>query len=99
MNDTKIENQIKQIVFKYFSPPEYQVFVFGSRAGGKPRRFSDWDIGVKGDRPAPMRTMLLAEEELENSDIPVNVEIIDFNQVDQKFAKLALTKTIPWNTN
>jgi predicted nucleotidyltransferase len=98
MNQAKIENQIKQIVFKYFSPSEYEIFVFGSRAKGKSRRFSDWDIGIRGERPAPIRTVLRAEEELENSDIPVNVEIVDFNQTDQKFAKPALTKTIPWTT-
>lgn len=98
MTESQIETQIKKIVFKYFPPTEYKVFLFGSRAGGRSRRWSDWDIGVKGSRSAPMGALTRAEEELENSDIPVNVEVTDFNHVDQKFARLALSKTIPWNT-
>lgn len=88
----KIERQIKNIIFRFLDRQKYQVFIFGSRATGKSRKFSDYDIGILGKKPVLSEDKILIEEALEESDIPYKVEIIDFSSVSDKFKKMALAK-------
>lgn len=96
MTQKQIENQIKSIIFKYLSPQKYKIFVYGSRAAGKARKWSDWDIGVISNKPIPHDIITEVEEKLENSDLPVIVQVVDFNAVDPEFKQIALQHTVPW---
>jgi len=86
------EKNIKDIVFKFIDPNEYKIFIFGSRATGKARKFSDYDIGVEGKKPVVWETMALAKEAFEESDLPFRVDLVDFSFVSDKFRKTALLK-------
>lgn len=97
MTQKQIENQIKAIIFKHISPREYKIFVYGSRATGRARKWSDWDIGVIGKKHLPPLAISAIEEELENSlDIPYNVDVVDFSQVSEEFKQVALQTIVPW---
>ncbi len=93
------EEKIKETIFKYFPPEEYEVFLFGSRAAGNNRKWSDYDIGILGKGKIPYQILTKAENELEDSDIPYRVDIIDFTQVSDKFKSIALTSKKPWTKN
>lgn len=97
MTQQQIENDIKKIIFKYLSPRDYQIFIYGSRATGRARKWSDYDIGVIGGQPIPTMKKVAIEDELESSNIPVNVDVVDFHHVSDRFKNLALYKIIPWN--
>lgn len=86
------EKEIKKIIFNFLNPLEYRVFIFGSRATGKSKKFSDYDIGILGEKPIPWKTLALIEEVFENSDLPFDVDIVDFSLVSQGFRKIALSK-------
>ncbi|HRH79697.1 MAG TPA: nucleotidyltransferase domain-containing protein [Thiobacillaceae bacterium] len=45
-----------------------QVILFGSRAAGRARANSDFDIGVIGDTPRPLQDFYAIEDQLE--DLP-----------------------------
>lgn len=98
MTQGQIEDNIKKIIFRHLSPKKYKIFVYGSRATGKARKWSDYDIGVMGKEEAPQAVLASASEELENSNIPVNVDVVDFHHVSDRFKNLALYKIIPWAT-
>lgn len=98
MTQSQIEDNIKKIIFKHLSPKKYKIFVYGSRATGRARKWSDYDIGVIGNRPISTMTKVVIEDELEDSGVPVNVEVVDFHDVSQDFKRIALLKTIPWTT-
>lgn len=98
MTDKEIEAEIKRIIFKHLSPKEYKIFVYGSRATGRTRKWSDWDIGVIGKTELPLSTLSGISTELEESDLPVNVDVVDFAHVTERFKNLALYKIIPWTT-
>ncbi len=66
--------------------------MFGSRVNGKASKYSDYDIGVLGKNPLPSKTKVLIEEELEESNIPYKVDIVDFSLVSSGFRKVALSK-------
>ena len=86
------EKVIKEIIFKYLNPKEYQVFIFGSRATGKARKYSDYDIGILGKKPVPLKVLGKIEEALEESDLPYKVEVVDFSLLPSNFKKVALSK-------
>jgi len=88
----KIEKEIKEIIFRFLNPKEFQVFIFGSRASGKSKRYSDYDVGILGKKPVPASTIVLIEEAFEESDLPYKVEIVDFSLVSPEFRKVALAK-------
>lgn len=99
MTQPQIENNIKKIIFKYLSPKNHQIFVYGSRAAGRARKWSDYDIGILGDRPVPDRVIMNIETELEESpDIVYNIDVVDFSTVSKDFKSIAMQKIIPWTT-
>lgn len=86
------EEKIKKIIFQFLDPKKYQVFIFGSRATGKAKKFSDYDVGIWGKKTVPSATIVLIEEALEESDLPYRVDIVDFSLVSSKFRNIALSK-------
>ncbi|MDA2935675.1 nucleotidyltransferase domain-containing protein [Patescibacteria group bacterium AH-259-L05] len=86
------EKTIKKIIFQFLDPKVHKVFIFGSRATGKAKKYSDYDIGIWSKKPIPSSTKILIEEALEESDLPYNVDIVDFSFVDKKFKDIALSK-------
>ena len=88
MLDKKTTLLLKQIVHKYLPENSYKVFVFGSWSTGKNRRFSDIDLGVSGPRPLTAKEYILIQGELEDSDIPYRVDLVDFAKVSDKFKQI-----------
>jgi len=86
------EKAIGDIIFQFIDPNEHQVFIFGSRATGKARKFSDYDIGIIGKKPIAWEILSLIDEAFEESDLPFKVDIVDFSLVSDKFRKTALSK-------
>ena len=86
------EEEIKDIVFHFLSPQEYQLFIFGSRATGKAQKYSDYDVGIFGKNQVSWSKIVLIEEALEESDLPYKVDIVDFSLVSANFKKVALSK-------
>ena len=83
---------IKQTVQKYLGN-DVQVFLFGSRATGTNRKWSDADVGIITKEKLG-NEILFIQDDLEQSDIPYRVDVVDFNAVSPQFAKVALSSTI-----
>lgn len=88
----KAENEIKKIIFRFLNPKKYQVFIFGSRAIGKAKKYSDYDVGIFGKKPVPWHILSIIEEDLEESDLPYKVDLVDFSLVPKKFKEIALSE-------
>jgi predicted nucleotidyltransferase len=97
MDKVEAQQAIKNIIFEHIDPQAYKVFLFGSRAKGQAKRWSDFDIGIMGQQPLTATLQAELEEALEVSSIPYLVEIVDFHKVDENFKKLALEDAILWN--
>lgn len=93
----KYLEEAKHIILDFDEIKQYAVFVFGSRADGSANQRSDIDIGILGKQVLPAFIKLDIEEKLENSNIPLRIDVVDFFKVDKKFSKEALTKLIVWN--
>lgn len=85
---------IRSTIHKHLPKEEYKVFVYGSRAAGNAQKWSDIDVGIRGEREVPVRKLALIAEELENSKVPYKVDVVDFTKTSNNFKELALKETI-----
>lgn len=93
MQQDQAITSIRTIVRNHLPDPSYRVFLFGSRATGTARKFSDVDVGILGKKSVPGHVVELIKEDLEESNIPYKVDVVDFTAVDPSFRNLALKHT------
>lgn len=80
-------NFIKETLKKYVPSPDAKFYIFGSRARGKYREYSDVDIAIDSpDLTSEIKTKL--EFEFENSTFPYEVDIVDLNTIKENFKTL-----------
>lgn len=87
----------KEITLKHLNKDKYCVFLFGSRASGDSSISSDIDIGIIGtERIGDLYYKII--NEIEESAVPYQVEIVDFNTVEEDFKRIVLEgDIIIWN--
>jgi len=95
MLDNTTKDFIKKTIFTYLDPKKYRVFVFGSRAGTYHKRYSDIDVGIKGENPVEFKTVARLKDIFEESDIPYTIDLVDFQKVSDRFKSVAEKHIIP----
>ena len=71
--------------------PQARVLAFASRAAGTPRKYSDLDLAVIQPEPLTLRVISRLKTAFEDSDLPICVDVVDWNQADNEF-KAMVTK-------
>lgn len=95
--EKKYLDNLKKIVLNKYKHYRCQIILFGSRAKGKYKRNSDYDIGISGlDDKLFNRLKYEIELEIEESIIPHSVDIINFDKTDKNFKKYALQEYTIW---
>jgi predicted nucleotidyltransferase len=81
---------VAAIVKRHLPPGEYHAYLFGSRAGGRARPGSDWDVGILG--PAPLRGAVLQaiREDLEDLRTLHTFDVVDLAAAPEGFRTTAL---------
>ena len=65
--------------------PGHQVIAFGSRANGKARKYSDLDLCIMGDVAPDQSAVWRLKDELEESPLPIRVDVIDWASTSPVF--------------
>jgi len=68
----------------------HKVFLFGSRATGRARPHSDFDIGVVGNEPLPLIDFYAIEDQLDELPTLYKIDWIDFNRTSLRFSERAM---------
>ena len=68
--------------------PECEVRAFGSRATWTARDYSDLDLAVIGDDPLDWRTLARLKEAIEESSLPMRVDVLDWHATSESFRKV-----------
>jgi uncharacterized protein len=84
--DEKQQAIVQQVLKQYL--PNYPVFVFGSRAHGKAKKFSDLDLMIRSPLSPSWSQLSAAREALEDSTLPITVDLVDWNCCSAKFQSL-----------
>lgn len=71
----------------------YRVFLFGSRAAGHARPRSDFDVGVMGSQPLPVKLYSDIEDAFDALPTLYRIDWVDFNQVSPSFRERAMQHT------
>lgn len=83
---------IRSVIQKHC--PSAQVTLFGSRAKNTASATSDIDIAINTNASIPLKKLTLINSELNESDIPYLVDIIDWNRVSKEFQKNIIASAI-----
>jgi len=93
------ERQLRDIVLSIVGERPCTVFLFGSRAQAMTRRSSDFDIGIQGlvpDEFERQRRLIVAA--VEESHIPHDVDVVDFDRVSEPFLSEARKEIQVWKS-
>ena len=82
------EAAIVRGILDRFIPPDTCVYVFGSRAGGKPKPWSDLDLAFESE--AEFSPSLFSElaEAFDESALAWKVDLLDLSSVSEAFGKI-----------
>lgn len=76
-------------------PPGVAVSVFGSRAQGGARRYSDLDLALQSDHPLGLGLLGELAEAFLDSDLPFKVDLVDLAAVDSAFRARVAAHAVP----
>lgn len=65
-----------------------KVYAFGSRYKNNNRKFSDFDIAIDTGEKLSFEFLNILKDAFEESDLPYRVDIIDYNNISDKFKKI-----------
>jgi predicted nucleotidyltransferase len=82
----QMEERHLQILRQILSQYPYAFFIFGSRVKGTQKRFSDVDLCYKEKIPSAVISKL--EEDLEESNLPFKVDLVNWELCSDDFKKL-----------
>lgn len=67
--------------------PHIEVWAFGSRVTWTAKDYSDLDLVLKAPQPLPPRRFFQFQEAIETSDLPIQVDVLDWHQLSTEFRK------------
>ena len=88
---------VRSIVLKHVEKDSFAVFLFGSRARHDNLPGADIDVGIWGEEKVSSFTMNRIFDELMESSVPYNLDVVDFSSADENFRKIALKSYQIWN--
>jgi predicted nucleotidyltransferase len=74
--------------------PDRPVYVFGSRANGRAGRRSDLDLAIGGDKPLAIGLRADLADAFDESDLPIEVDVVDLATVSETFRKRIMAEWI-----
>lgn len=75
--------------------PASDVRLFGSRARGTPKPYSDLDLVIMGDTPTPLSTLGQLQEAFACSDLPWRVDVVDWAHTAPEFQRHIQADSVP----
>lgn len=78
---------VLNILRAHFSPG-IQAWVFGSRATGRARRYSDLDLAIDAGRALTLDEMAALSEAFSDSNLPYKVDFVDWQSVDDHWRQM-----------
>ena len=75
-------------------PNSTKVWVFGSRATGRARRYSDLDLAIDAGRPLTLDEISGLAEAFSDSDLPYKVDLADWRNMDGRWPRTIMAERV-----
>lgn len=85
--------KLRAILHKHI--PDREVAVFGSRATGAAKPFSDLDLAVLGSECIPPAVLADLRDELDESDLPFKVDVVEWAYASEPFRRVIERDSVP----
>ena len=89
--------QIRKLILNSLKGQKYQIFLFGSQAAGRAGLASDIDIAILPITVFPRGILSQIREELEESNIPYPVDLVDLSRSNPEFVQRVREEGVAWN--
>lgn len=76
-------------------PPDVSVFVFGSRAGGRVKPWSDLDLLLESHEPLSIRVLGDLAENFDRSRLPWKVDLVVGASISPEFRRIVDATKVP----
>lgn len=73
-------------------PQSTKAWVFGSRATGRARRYSDLDLAIDAGRRLTLDEIARVAEAFSDSDLPYRVDLVDWRCIDDRWRRMIATE-------
>jgi hypothetical protein len=73
------------------------LILFGSRARGDARHWSDVDVAISPRRPLPTGLLARTREALEESSLLLNVDLVNLEEASPALREAIEQEGVPWN--
>ena len=87
----------RQVIRAHLTGQTVDVRLFGSRARGDSRRWSDIDVVIQSNPALPAGVLPTIREALEESSCLLNVDLVDWNDADAALRESITREGIKWN--
>jgi type I restriction enzyme S subunit len=84
---TAEQQRIVVDVLKAHLPQNTRAWIFGSRATGRARRYSDLDLAIDAGRRLTLDEAARLAEAFSDSDLPYRVDLVDWHGIDIEFQR------------
>lgn len=97
-SEDKRFERYKQILLDiiYKKLPECKVYLFGSRARDEHQSGSDIDLALDNAKPIDLSIIFSLGEEIEDTTIPLTVDLVDLYSASDLFKKQVKKEGILW---
>lgn len=89
------EEALVRTILARHLPAGVRAYVFGSRAGGVVKAWSDLDLALAGDGPLPFALIAELAEAFDESALPWKVDVVDRSTVSDAFGRIIDETAIP----
>ena len=93
----KYLDRIRTLVVDGLAGTTAEIYLFGSHARGDATRLSDVDVAIDATEPLPTGCLARLREQLEESTIPLTVELVDLGEADAEFRARVRGEGVKWN--
>lgn len=88
---------IKELVTELLSQAvTYKVFVFGSRAHGTEKKYSDIDLWIESAPDVSQQQLTNFLEKVETSDLPIKVDVLTASNCLDAYRDRILNERVEW---
>jgi predicted nucleotidyltransferase len=75
-------------------PGGAKAWVFGSRATGRARRYSDLDLAIDAGRRLTLDETARLSEAFSDSDLPYRLDLVDWHDIDDRWRQLIAAERV-----
>ncbi len=89
------EAAIVRTILRRHLAPQFKVYAFGSRAGGRVKPWSDLDLSIEGPQSVSIATMGALAHDFDESQLAWKVDLVDRTTVSEAFGRIIDAGKIP----